>query len=510
MFNELRVQVRSQETVFEPASRASAVLVLNAFNDGGAQIDGTAQEATAMVADDLDIAAGKHAVRTGFLVESGRYSTDVRRNATGTFTFESLDAFGNSRPTTFTWNAGNPHVSISQTQIGAYVQDDYRASKSLTVSGGIRQEYQSNIGSLHLGPRGGVVWSPFKDGKTTVRAGGGVFFDWFDATLYEQAVQLDGAHQQIRTIEQPGYPDALTGASAVVLPNGRVQLASDLTQPILTEATIGVERQLASFVRTSGMLIRRRGCRQLRGVNLNAPGLDGVRPDPTAGAVTNVESTGFVSFDAVSFNVNVTRPDKRIFIAANYMLGRARNDADSPFSVAANANDLAAERGPSLTDARHRAMGFANLPLFRAFTLGTSFRIQSALPYNITTGRDDNGDTLSNDRPAGVTRNTARGAATIDVGARLSWRIGFGGPATATTGPQVHIVRAGADSNPLDMMGGVPTGKRYSVELYAQAFNVLNRVNALNFSGVMTSPFFGRATSAAPPRRIELGARVNF
>jgi hypothetical protein len=38
----------------------------------------------------------------------------------------------------------------------------------------------------------------------------------------------------------------------------------------------------------------------------------------------------------------------------------------------------------------------------------------------------------------------------------------------------------------------------------------LNHFNALNFSGVVGSPFFGTATSANPARRVELGARVNF
>ena len=47
-------------------------------------------------------------------------------------------------------------------------------------------------------------------------------------------------------------------------------------------------------------------------------------------------------------------------------------------------------------------------------------------------------------------------------------------------------------------------------ELYAQAFNLLNHANLGAFSGVQTSPFFGQATSAQSPRRMELGMRVNF
>ncbi len=511
IFNEFRFQWQSDDLGSQAASFKPATIVLNAFNSGGAQIEGGRQDTIVEAADDLDIAAGRHAVRAGVMVEAGRYSTNELRNATGTFTFSSLDAYNLGQPTTYTRNAGDPRVVITQVQSALYVQDDYRASKSLTLSGGVRQEYQSHIGGLNIGPRGGLVWSPFKTGKTTVRGGGGIFFDWFDAQVYEQAVQLDGTHQQIVTITEPGYPNPALGGEAALLPNGRVQLAANLVQPELREVNVAVEQQLPGAVRLNTMLIRRRGSNALRGVNLNVPGPGGIRPDPTAGTVTDIQSTASSSFDAVSVNLNFARPDRRIFIAANYMFGRSLNDTDSPFSLAADAHNLAAERGPALTDARHRAMGFANIGIARRLTLGTSFRVQSALPYNITTGHDDNGDTISNDRPAGVTRNTGRGSALIDVSARLAWKMGFGGPASAGPGgPQVRIVRAGPDTNVLgEMMTGDST-KRYAVELYAQAFNVLNHTNALNFSGVETSPFFGQATSAAPARRIEIGARLSF
>ena len=143
--------------------------------------------------------------------------------------------------------------------------------KDLTISAGVRQEYQSHIGGLHLGPRGGFAWSPFKSGKTTIRGGGGIFFDWFDAQSYEQGVQLDGTHQQIETIVQPGYPIATAGGRAMALPSGRVQFSPTLTQPLLSEAIAGVEQTLPSEVRVNTMYIRRRGRHPLRGVNVNAP-----------------------------------------------------------------------------------------------------------------------------------------------------------------------------------------------------------------------------------------------
>ena len=51
---------------------------------------------------------------------------------------------------------------------------------------------------------------------------------------------------------------------------------------------------------------------------------------------------------------------------------------------------------------------------------------------------------------------------------------------------------------------------RYQVEFYLQAFNVLNRTNLVGFIGNQRSPYFGDATSASAPRRIELGMSFGF
>src|SRR5262249_53156185 len=150
-------------------------------------------------------------------------------------------------------------------------------------------------------------------------------------------------------------------------------------------------------------------------------------------------------------NVNFAVPQKRVFVAANYTLARSLDDTDSPFGLPADNSNLGAERGPSSADARHRFMSMAHVPLGRGFRMATSIRAQSALPYNITTGRDDNGDTVSNDRPPGVGRNAGRGRGQIDIGARVSWTTGFGVRAAPPQGPQVRIVR-GDNADPLSNM----------------------------------------------------------
>src|SRR5207247_7313972 len=104
LYNELRLQWRRDDISYAPVSAAAAVLVLNAFDAGGAQISGVRDVDTFEIANDLDIAVGRHAIRTGALIEGGRSGTSVRRNAGGTFTFASLAAYAAGTPTTFTRN----------------------------------------------------------------------------------------------------------------------------------------------------------------------------------------------------------------------------------------------------------------------------------------------------------------------------------------------------------------------------------------------------------------------
>jgi deoxycytidine triphosphate deaminase len=120
-----------------------------------------------------------------------------------------------------------------------------------------------------------------------VRGGAGIFFDWFEAEDELRASQLDGNHQQVETVLSPGYPIPV-GPSAVRLANGRIQLAPSLDQPTIREASLGVEQALGA-VRLNVMGIHRRGSRELRGIDLNAPA-DGVRPDPATGTITDVRS----------------------------------------------------------------------------------------------------------------------------------------------------------------------------------------------------------------------------
>lgn len=511
LFSELRLQRRDAHTAFASATHAPAVVVMNAFDAGGAQVDGARRWRETDLSEDLDIARGIHAVRIGVLLADFRLDTDILRNGIGTFTFASLDAYRLGLPSTFVRNTGDPRVAASMQQAGAYIQDDVRLRKELTLHAGVRQEWQSPIGGLHLGPRGGLAWSPLKNGATTVRAGGGVFFDWLDTQSYEQMLQLDGVHQHIEATVHPGFPDPTRGGAVSTLPLGRVQMAATMVQPRVIESMVAVEQLFPNEVRLSATFVRRTGAHELRGTNINAPIEGGRRPDPLSGPVTEVQSTAGSRYAAGTVALTFAPARRRVFASASYTAAQFINESDGPLALPANSHDPAGERGPALTDARHRFSGLVSASLPMRLRVGASVRTQSALPYNITTGRDDNGDTVSNDRPSGIGRNSGRGRTQADVAARLGWSIGFGArPATGPgSGPQGRT--RGEDGNPLAGLGaGLDLTKRYNVEISLQAFNLLNRTNAINIAGVQTSPFFGLPTSAALPRRLEIGVRMSF
>ena len=100
-------------------------------------------------------------------------------------------------------------------QFGAYISDDIRVRKNLMISVGLRAEAQTHLGdNVNLAPRFNMTWSPFKSNRTTFRGGAGIFYDWYESSLYEQTLRLDGTRQVDVIIRNPGYPNPLEGGDA--------------------------------------------------------------------------------------------------------------------------------------------------------------------------------------------------------------------------------------------------------------------------------------------------------
>ena len=510
MVNEFRFQARRRKSEIDSISDAPTIIVLNAFNSGGAQLADHRRDRDFELADNVDFGFGMHAMRAGLLLEGSAHQSHELRNFNGTFTFASLDAYRAGLPAIFNQRLGAPSVDFTQYQVGWYWQDDFRVFKGLSMSFGIRHEWQTTLEDHNnFAPRFGLAWSPFKEGKTTIRASAGIFYDWFEATAYENILRVDGRQQRDVIVSNPGFPDPFAGRTQFALPPSRIVRDPAMTLPYLEQFSTSIQRQLPSSISLIGSYFYQRGVHLLRGHNINAPVPGLGRPDPGEGNITSVESSANSSRHSLSINLNWVKP-KRLALGANYTLSKITNETDGPLSLPADNFNLRADRGPALLDSRHRFVMLSYLTLFKELRLGTTFNFVSALPYNITTGFDNNGDTVINDRPRGVARNSARGAAQWNMNLRLGWGIGFGTSREATSRAQMTVIRS-SDSDPLGSMGTRGTASnRWRAEFYLQAFNVFNHVNPVNFTGVQTSPFFGRATAALPGRRMEVGMRFNF
>lgn len=510
-FNEIRLQTSWTAITSRSVVAGRTLLVPGAFNDGSAQRFGGRNQFDFELADNVDYALEKHGIRFGVLLEGGHYSSNDSTNAFGTFQFADLNAYIAGKPTQFTQRIGDPSVTYSQYQSGWYLQDDYRVKKNLTVSYGVRQELQSNgPGKFNLAPRLGFVWSPFKKGNVTVRGGSGLFYDWIGSQIYEQTLKVNGQRQRDLVVSNPSYPNPFIGGIQTIPPASRIQFDPELQQPYIIQSSLGVETTALKLVRVTTNYQYQRGVHMLHGINLNTP-IPGLgRPDPASGNITNIESSAYTSVHRLMIGVGPARFVNGFFWNVNYLFMRSTNEADSALSLPSNNFNLRADRGPSANDFHHLISAFVSKRLKKGFAASAIVQATSALPYNITTGFDDNKDTVINDRPTGIGRNSARGVSRWEIGSRFSWAKDFGPEQQPTGGPQVRMVRIGGGDGAAPPSIGMGGTKKYHLEFYAQAFNLLNHTNLGVFNGVLTSPYFGNATSAQPPRRLEIGTRINF
>ena len=511
--NELRVQFATRESIADSANQGVSIVVIDAFSRGGAGVSNRGTRRTLEVEDNYDFAVGKQRMRVGALLEAGNYRNFDARNAAGTFTFGSLAAFAAGLPNTFTQRLGQVDTAFTQYQLGIYWQDDVRLHQSLSVSVGVRQEMQNHVGDhVNPMPRLGFTWN-VGGSKTVVRGGYGVFHDWYDSNLHDQTLRVDGVTQRDLLVLNPGYPDPIGGVSSVVLPGGRVQAAPDLKLPYVQQASVGVERPITPTLNVQASVLFMRGRNQMRSRNINAPDAAGVRPEPDVGTVTQIESTGRTAGHRLNLYMNYSVPAKQVFMNANYTFANAKNVADNPLSLPASSLDPDGEWGPASQDIRHRFYAMVNFPMWLGLSASIDTNALSAAPYTITTGRDDNGDGVSNDRPAGVGRNSARGASRYNLNTRLTRAFGFGGQRGGEGGGGQQRAaggRGGGQGGGPGFGGGDGANQRFSVELYVQGSNILNRTNYVSFSGNLQSPFFSLPTSAAQARRIEVGMQFRF
>jgi hypothetical protein len=519
VFSELRFSVIDSVLATTPASALPTIRVNDAFNAGGAGTMGERRARELELAKNFDFTVGRrHSFRAGLLLEAGWWDSNQVSNPFGTYTFTSLEAYSLGAPALYTIRTGDPVVAYSQVKAGWFIQDDFRPSRSLQLSLGLRQEVQTQVDSRwNFAPRAAFTWNATR--TATVRGGYGIFYDWYDAGLYEQTIRLDGTHQIEQIVQNPSFPVA--GHIGTSLPPSVIR-AGSIGQPIIHQASVGFEKPLTPWADFRTDYMWTRGYNTLRSVNVNAP-VGGVRPDPAFGNITEIQSTGRRASDRLTVALNARYMPRRMMGMVMYQLASTRNFADAPTMLPSDSINPDADWGPAAQDVRHRLFFNFNTPLARGVRMGLSVQGASALPYNIITGFDANGDSVFNDRAPGVARNSGRGAAQWTSNLRLNKSFPLGGvrsgppamplpPPPTGGGAMAQRVGAGGpggDGGP-QMMVMEMTNARYRLDLFVNIQNAFNRTNYNAFVGNMLSPFFGQATSAGPARRVEVGASISF
>jgi hypothetical protein len=254
-----------------------------------------------------------------------------------------------------------------------------------------------------------------------------------------------------------------------------------LEAPSTWQGSVAVEQPLWPRTTISAEVLTLRGSHLFRARNVSAQ--ESIR-------TYRIESTGALRTDALT--VTLRGRISRFKGTVKYMLSRSRDDTSGVFDLPADDNDLAAEWGRSDVDRRHRFTA-AGVYEWRdaGLNVGTVISLMSGAPYDITTGSDDNGDLVGNDRPRGVTRNTGQGPGFAQVDLRVTKLFRLLRPPSAD--PE--------------------SAKREYInnfELNVDVFNVFNRTNLVSYIGVLSSPFFGRANAASRPRTLQLSARYRF
>jgi hypothetical protein len=605
MINEARFQYIRENSETTGLSAGPTINVQSAFTGGSAPLSlNFANESRYEFADNVSLSRGAHQVKFGGRVRGVDQASQSTSNYNGTFTFAGgrvplldaalqpvVDASGQSvlttlssidlyrqtqlllasgltpaqvrllgyGPSQFSITGGTPLAGVRQWDLGLFVQDDWRVLPNLTVSVGLRYETQSNISDFtNFAPRIGIAWAPgAKKGqqpKTVIRTGFGMFYDRFSEDLTLSALRLNGITQQQFIVRNPDfYPNvpSVEALQSARLPQAIRQIDSSLMAPRISQAVFGFERQLPYRMTLSMNYVFSRGTHQLRSRNINAPLPESAaRPYSTIpGDLYLYESSG--GFRQQQLIANVTaRISAKYMLFGFYTYGRAHGDTDGSGSFPANQYDLSTEWGRSSFDVRHRGFIGGNVTAPWKVQFSPFITMNSGGPFNITTGRDTNGDGLFTERPSfatGLTRASvvstpwgvfdtnplpgstiiprnygmAPGSFTVNLRMSRSW--GFGERKTAQSAGGFEGMGPGGPGGPggggmrgggggmrggggpggPGMGGGMRGGfggggagsSRFVLTLSVSARNLLNHVNLAAPVGDLSSRLFGQSTS---------------
>ncbi len=598
--NETRFQFEHNRTAQNADNSIPTLEVQEAFTGGGSQVGQSHNKENEWeLVNNTSLAVANHSLKMGMRLRSLRFTQFSPQNFGGTYTFfggedgvASIERYQitllgleqglsplqirllGGGASQFRLSSGNPETKVNQWDIGGFFQDDWKVRPNFTLSLGLRYENQSNIDSnLNFAPRLGFAWSPGgQQSKTVIRGGYGVFYERVGESLTLQATRLNGFNQQQFTVQNPDFFPLIPTAEQLIsfsVPGSVYKLADSLQSPYTLQSVFSVERQLPRNLTIAASYINIRTLHVLRTRPLNAPlpgtfipgvpasGIrpldcaDFIPPDINPSTRCNVftyESSGRYNQNQFILNFN-SRLGRNGSVNAYYVLAKANSDSDGSGTLPANPYDLSTEYGRASGDIRHRFVMTGNFRAPWGISLNPFVIVQSGRPFNITLGRDINGDTLNTERPTlapasadcsdanirctpfgnfkttfapgdvMIPRNFGEGPGSTTVNLRVSktWTFGSEGRSNAGQGRQDGQRNDGQRAIMGGMGGRGPgggpggggrgfpggggggfgggSGGRYNLTFSLNFNNILNHTNLGNPVGNLGSLLFGQSTS---------------
>jgi hypothetical protein len=462
--------------------------------------------------DTFTLQRGEHLFKGGADLLYNRLNITFPGALQGVYTFTNLANFQRGAYSTYQQAFGTQSQFQSNPNLGLFVQDEWRPRSDLTINGGLRYDLQwlpqpVQLDANNVSPRAGVSYAP-GDGRTVLRASGGVYFDRIPLRATSNALQRDGTKYQVAQLSfgqsgAPAFPAVLPSFPSGVLisiTNINPNVADGHSEQVSVEVERAVGRALSvtagySYLRGHGIIMSRNvNVPTLTVAEANARGIANLgRPDPRYGNISQYDSLGDSWFNGFTASL-ATRSAPWGRVRVSYTLSTALDDAGNAFFQTPQNNfDILGDKGPSDNDQRHRIVVSGMFDrLAGGVQIGYVFSYATPLPFNVVTGGDRNNDTTVNDRPEGIGRNSARFSCFSNV-----------------------AEDCGTSTFDLRISRPIRFGARHRVDLMLEAFNLFNHINTVNVNntigtGATPSATFRQVTAIGDMRQMQLGARWSF
>jgi len=405
----------------------------------------------------------------------------------------------------------------------------------------------------NFAPRVGFAWDPFGKGRTSIRAAAGLFYGSISGNEWNSSTdKLPFAARQtfpnVKSLSDPygvlpggvsPYPFFYDPAHPrFILPASVSPIALDFRWPYTDQFNFSIQQQLMKDLEVTASYVGAFGHHLPFTNDVNYPiytaaatssNVDARRPylPGTLSSITMLQSNMNSAYNGLQVQID-RRFARRFMLKGYYVWGKSLEGAQLQNTTTAggaeDSNNLRLERGRTDFDRRQnfvvsgvwqidylkgqkaalRAMG-------NGWSLSGILSLRSGQPIGITSGKDNNLDGVSNDRPNLIGNpfldpHRSRSAVTAE------WfdPAAFAQPANGQDGNLARNVVDGPGFRNVDLslFRSFKVRERMNLQFRMETINAFNLVSLSNPNGTASSPSFGKITAANQMRQAQLGLRL--